>query len=114
MRAQEIPIYRGHFIANPYSLELGWWKERERNAAFIQLEGMQGVSEARITEIAPGASIAPLKMAISEVVYCLEGQGLATVWSGDGPKKTFEFGPRSLFCLPRHCWHQLSNARGDQ
>jgi oxalate decarboxylase/phosphoglucose isomerase-like protein (cupin superfamily) len=114
MRAQDIPIYRGHFIANPYSLELGWWKERECNAAFIQLEGMQGVSEARITEIAPGASIAPLKMAISEVVYCLEGQGLAAVWSGDGPKKTFEFGPRSLFCLPRHCWHQLSNARGDQ
>src|SRR6202008_1379754 len=49
-----------------------------------------------------------------EVVYLLDVQGLATVWAGDGPKKTFEFQKHSLFCLPRHCWHQLSNARGDQ
>ena len=36
------------------------------------------------------------------------------MWTGDGPKKTFEFQTHSLFCLPRHCWHQLSNARGDR
>ena len=114
MQSQGIPIYRGHYISKPTELELGWWAERQCNAAFIQLEGMQGISEARITEIPAGGSIAPLKMAISEVVYVLEGQGLATVWSGDGPKKTFEFQKHSLFCLPRHCWHQLSNARGDR
>jgi hypothetical protein len=55
-----------------------------------------------------------MKMIVSEVVYVLEGQGLATVWAGDGEKKTFEWGKSSLFCLPRHCWHQLSNARGDR
>ena len=114
MEAQEIPIYRGHFVADPMALELAWWPERECDACFIQLEGQQGVSEARITEIAPGKNLPPLKMTVSEVVYVLDGHGLATVWSGDGPKKTFEFQKHSLFCLPRHCWHQLSNARGDQ
>jgi quercetin dioxygenase-like cupin family protein len=114
MESRGIPIYRGHFVADPRALELGWWDERECNAAFIQLEGQQGVSEARITEIPPGKSLPPMKMITSEVVYVLEGQGLATVWSGDGPKKTFEWGKSSLFCLPRHCWHQLSNARGDR
>jgi quercetin dioxygenase-like cupin family protein len=114
MTAQGLPIYRGHYVADPYSLELADWPARECKAAFIQLEGQQGVSEARITEIAPGKSLPPLKMAVSEVVYVLEGHGLCTVWSGDGPKKTFEWGKSSLFCLPRHSWHQLSNARGDQ
>jgi quercetin dioxygenase-like cupin family protein len=114
MESRGIPIYRGHFVADPLTLELGWWDERECNAAFIQLEGQQGVSEARITEIPPGKSLPPMKMGISEVVYVLEGQGLATAWAGDGPKKTFEWGKSSLFCLPRHCWHQLSNARGDR
>jgi hypothetical protein len=114
MESRGIPIYRGHFVADPLALELGWWDERECNAAFIQLEGQQGVSEARITEIPPGKALPPMKLGVSEVVYVLEGQGLATVWAGDGPKKTFEWGKSSLFCLPRHCWHQLSNARGDR
>ena len=93
---------------------MAWWKDRECDAAFIQLEGQQGVSEARITEIPPGGTLPPLKMAVSEVVYVLEGQGLATVWAGDGPKKTFEWQKSSLFILPRNCWYQLANARGDQ
>jgi len=114
MQAQGLPIHRGHFIADPMALELGWWQERGCNACFIQLEGQQGVSEARITEIGPGESLPALKMAVSEVVYVLEGQGLATVWAGDGARKTFEFQKHSLFCLPRHCWHQLANARGDR
>jgi quercetin dioxygenase-like cupin family protein len=114
MESQGLPVYRGHAIADPMSLELAWWKERECNAAFIQLEGQQGVSEARVTEIEPGKALPPLKMAVSEVIYVLEGQGLATVWAGDGPEKTFEWGKSSLFCLPRHCWFQLSNARGDR
>src|SRR5262245_20833307 len=114
MESRGIPIYRGHMVADPMLLELGDWPERECRACFIQLEGQQGVSEARVTEIGPGDSLPPLKMAVSEVVYVLDGQGLATVWSGSGPKKTFEFQKHSLFCLPRHCWHQLSNARGDR
>jgi quercetin dioxygenase-like cupin family protein len=114
MESRGIPIYRGHFVADPMVLELGDWPERECKACFIQLEGQQGVSEARITEIPPGGTLPPLKMAVSEVVYVLEGQGLATVWAGDGPRKTFEFQKHSLFCLPRHCWHELSNARGDR
>ncbi len=114
MESRGIPIQTGHFVADPMAVELGWWEERECNASFIQLMGMAGVSEARITEIPPGGTLPPLKMAISEVVYVLDGQGLATIWSGTGPKKTFEWGKSSLFCLPRHCWHQLSNARGDR
>jgi oxalate decarboxylase/phosphoglucose isomerase-like protein (cupin superfamily) len=114
MESQGIPIYRGHSVPDPMALELGEWPARQCDACFIQLEGQQGVSEARITEIPPGGSLPPIKMAVSEVVYVLEGQGLATIWSGDGERKAFEWQKHSLFVLPRHCSHQLSNGRGDR
>src|SRR6266480_2937625 len=114
MESQGIPIYRGHSVPDPMALDLGEWPARQCDACFIQLEGQQGVSEARITEIPPGGSLPPIKMAVSEVVYVLEGQGLATIWSGDGERKAFEWQKHSLFVLPRHCSHQLSNRRGDR
>jgi oxalate decarboxylase/phosphoglucose isomerase-like protein (cupin superfamily) len=114
MESTGLPVYTGHFVADPRALELKRWPERGVDAAFIQLMGMQGVCEARITEIGPGQTSEPWKQAVSEVVYVLEGQGLTTVWAGDGPKKTFEWQKSSLFLLPRNCWHQFSNARGDQ
>src|ERR671926_200873 len=85
MESRDLPVYRGHFVA-----------------------------EARITEIPPGQTSEPLKLALSEVVYVLDGQGLTTVWAGDGPKKSFEWQKSSLFCLPRHCWYTFSNTRGDR
>jgi oxalate decarboxylase/phosphoglucose isomerase-like protein (cupin superfamily) len=114
MESTGLPVYRGHYIAEPRNVELGDWPERGVKAAFIQLNGMQGVCEARITEIAPGGTTEPWKMGVGEVVYVLDGQGLTTVWAGDGPKKTFEWQKHSLFLLPRNCWHQFSNTRGDR
>src|SRR5687768_15967125 len=91
MEAQGLPVYRGHFVAEPREVELAWWEDRQCIASFIQFDGMLGVSEARITEIPAGGTLPPLKLAVSEVFYVLEGQGLTTFWSGDGEKKTFEW-----------------------
>ena len=114
MESQGLPVYTGHFVADPRALELAPWPERGVNAAFIQLMGMRGVCETRITEIPPGQTSEPFKMGVSEIVYVLDGQGLTTVWAGDGPKKTFEWQKSSLFILPRNCWYQFANARGDR
>jgi quercetin dioxygenase-like cupin family protein len=114
MESVGLPIYRGHFVSDPAHLELADWPERGVHAAFVQLVGMQGVCESRITEIAAGRSSVPCKLAVGEVIYVLEGEGLCTVWAGDGPRQTFEWQKHSLFLLPRNCWHQFSNARGDR
>ncbi|MEX2431522.1 MAG: cupin domain-containing protein [Dehalococcoidia bacterium] len=114
MESTGLPVYRGHYVADPTELELAPWPERGVNAAFIQLTGMQSVCEARITEIPAGQTTEPFKMAVSEIVYVLDGQGLGTIWAGDGPKKTFEWQKSSMFILPRNTWHQFSNARGDK
>ena len=78
MEAQGVPIHRGYFIEDLKTVEVGPWAERECNAAFIQVSGMEGVAEARITEIAPGATVPPLKFALDEVIYTISGWGIAT------------------------------------
>jgi oxalate decarboxylase/phosphoglucose isomerase-like protein (cupin superfamily) len=95
-------------------LELGWWESRGCNTAIISLEGQKGVSEARITEVSPGKTLPAQRYAFAEVVYVLNGHGMTTMWDDHGRRRTFEWQPRSLFCLPRHCHHQVANARGDR
>src|ERR687884_620606 len=73
MRAQGIPIHTGYFVPDLRTLELGWWEARQSHAAFIQLQGQQGVSEARVTEIPAGQTLPPVHLGIDEVVYVLDG-----------------------------------------
>lgn len=113
IEAQGIPIHRGYFVEDIRTVELGPWDERGCNAAFLVLAGQEGVSETRVSEIPPGATLPPLRFTLDEVVYVAEGRGLTTVWAGDGPKTTFEWEKRSMFLLPRGCTHQLSNATGN-
>lgn len=113
MESVGIPIHRGFYIADARTMELGRWEARGCEAAFIQLAGQEGISEARVSEIPAGESLPPLKLAFDEVVYVLQGRGLTSVWSG-GARRTFEWAPRSMFFLPHNCTHQLSNAQGDK
>ena len=114
MENQNVPIHRGYFIEDLRTIEVGPWHERECNAAFIQVSGMEGVAEARLTELPPGASAPPMKFALDEIVYTVSGHGIATVWTSGVDKHSFEFGPRSLFLIPRGAYRQFANARGDQ
>ncbi|HZT08698.1 MAG TPA: cupin domain-containing protein [Chloroflexota bacterium] len=108
-----VPIHRGFYVPDLRTVELGPWDERECNAAFLLLAGQEGVSEARVTEVPPGATLPPLTMAVDEVVYVVEGRGLTTVWTDDaGPRRTFEWQKHSMFCIPRFHRYQLGNAHG--
>ena len=113
MEEQGIPVHRGYYIEDLRTVELAPWSSRGINAAFMQLHGMQGVVEARIEEIPAGATLEPLKLAVDELVYVLNGRGVASVWADDSaPKKTFEWSTRSLFLIPRNSYCQLGNMDG--
>lgn len=115
MESIGVPIYEGHHVEDLKSVELGWWEERQAFAAFLHLKGMEGVSEGRVMELPPGKASPPMKMAVGELVYVLEGQGLTSVWNErGGAKRTFEWSDKSLFHLPRHLHHQIYNASGDK
>ena len=115
MESVGIPIHRGFFIEDLRTVELGWWDERRCDAAFIQLTGQEGITSAIVMEIAPGKSLPPMKFALDELIYVLQGYGVSTVWSADGgPKKTFEWQDRSLFHVASNSNLQLANMRGDK
>ncbi|MEA2642120.1 MAG: hypothetical protein QOF51_3514 [Chloroflexota bacterium] len=110
-----VPIHRGYFVDDVRTVELGWWAERECNAAFLVLAGQEGVTEARVTEIAPGKTLPPGRFALDEIVYVAEGRGLTSIWAEEGgPKKTFEWAKHSMFLLPRGHHFQLSSTLGTQ
>jgi gentisate 1,2-dioxygenase len=115
MAAQGVPIYREYYIEDVRTMKLEPWSGRECHGALLQMEGQEGVVEARVIEIPPGKTLPPLKMGVDEAVYITRGQGMAAVWAtADGPRKTFEWGPHSLFLVPHHCWYQLSNMSGTE
>jgi oxalate decarboxylase/phosphoglucose isomerase-like protein (cupin superfamily) len=115
MESRGLPVYRGYFIPDLRTVELAWSPERECSAAYMQLMGQEGIIEARISEIPPGKTLPPLKFSLDEVVYVVEGRGVATVWAGEGrPKRTFEWQKHSLFMLPHNYVHQLTNMQGDK
>jgi Ethanolamine utilisation protein EutA len=116
MDAQGIPVYRGYFVPDMRAVPLGRWEERGCDAAFVQLVGQEGVSEARITEIPPGETLPPYRMAVDELVYVVSGGGATTLWSDEpgAGRHTFEWADRGMFLVPPNRWRQFSNLRGDQ
>ena len=115
MRSINIPVHTGYFIPDLRTVELGWWEERKCQSAFIQLEGQQGIIEARVSEIQPGETLPPLKLSVDEVVYVLEGRGLTSIWgASQSRRRTVEWQKHSLFLLPRNRNHQLSNTQGER
>ena len=111
---QDAPIHTGYYVEDFRKVERGWWSLRGCPAAILNLAGHQGVTEARVLEIPAGQTIPPFRMALEEIIYVAEGQGLATVWAEGHPKVTFEWQKHSLFRIPNNYYYQLSNTRGDQ
>ncbi len=112
MQSVGIPVHKGYFIPNLNSLQLAWWEDRGCQAAFIQLMGQEGIIEARVSEIPPGESLPPFKLAVDEVVYVISGRGLTSVWTGNEPRRSVEWQAHSMFLLPRNRHHQFSNTQG--
>ena len=63
-------------------------------------------------EIAPGGSSTPQRHLYEEVIYVLEGTGSTQVEFADGTKRSFEWGPRSLFAIPLNAKHRHFNGPG--
>jgi len=109
-----LPIHTGYYMEDLRTLELGWWEARQCSAAFLQLTGQEGVTGACVTEIPPGKTLPPFKMAVDEVIYVVQGRGLTNVWADESPKKTFEWQKHSMFSIPANYSYQLCSVQGDQ
>jgi len=115
LKSSGVRLHTGYFIPDLRTMELRDWDEQQCKAGFIQLEGAQGITETRVTEIGPGKTLPPVCFALDELVYVLDGRGLTTVWTSEnGPRKTFEWQTHSLFMVPHGATRQFANAQGDR
>ncbi len=110
-----VPVHRGYYIEDLREIPVGRWDQMGCNAAFVVLEGNKDLMETRVTEISPGSTMPPLKFSLDDIIYVLSGRGLTTLWdAAGGPRKSFEWGPHSLFFIPRNFTYRLANAQGHQ
>src|SRR4029077_10933444 len=69
----------------------------------------------RITEIPAGATIAPTRIALEELVYVVAGRGLCTVGGAEGMERhSFEWNEHAIFMIPPNYTYQLSSVQGNQ
>ena len=108
---QDVPVHTGYYVEDARTLERGYWSLRGCPAAVISLEGHRGIEHVHVLEIPPGETIPPFRMALEEVIYVFEGNGIANVWAEGQPKITFEWQKHSLFRIPVNYNYELSNAR---
>lgn len=112
-QAEGIPVNRGSYVDNLYTLELGPWARTGQKGAFVNLAG-QEEDDAYVLEIAPGGRTEVLHHLFEETIYVLEGRGTTAFWSASdsSKKQTVEWQRGSLFSPPINCHHQHFNLDG--
>ena len=86
------------------------WPRLGGTGTFIQLNGpRQADRGCYVVEVPGGGALNPERHLYDEVLYILEGRGLTELWYEGEAKRTFEWGPGSVFALPINTWHRLVN-----
>jgi mannose-6-phosphate isomerase-like protein (cupin superfamily) len=113
---ERLPVVRGHGVTDVNALELGPWARLGGRGAYIQLQGMEGLTGMYVGEIPPGGALEPERHMYDELIYILSGRGLTEVWNpGDDTRKNlFEWSTGSLFAPPLNTWHRFLNGSGTE
>jgi len=88
------------------------WPRYGVNAAAVHLRGRGDFASMFLYELPPGGSTSPQRHLYEEVVYVLDGHGSTELEFADGRRRSFEWGPRSLFAIPLNIRHRHFNGRG--
>ena len=111
--AEGIPIYRGSYVEDMYTLELKPWPRLGQLGAFVMLAD-QEEDAGLVTEIGPGGQTEPQHHLFEIVMYVLDGRGATSFWQQDDRKQTVEWEHGSLFAPPLNCYYQHFNLDGSK
>jgi quercetin dioxygenase-like cupin family protein len=95
-----------------FKVETTTWPRYDVKAAAVHLKGRGDFANMFLFDIAPGRSTAPQRHLYEEVIYVLEGSGSSQLEFSDGRRKSFEWGPKSLFAIPLNAKHRHFNGSG--
>jgi quercetin dioxygenase-like cupin family protein len=113
LEKEGIPVYRGHYVENVYTLPLGDWKRLGGRGAYINLANQQQ-TDGYVVEIPPGGALHPERHLFEEIIYVLSGTGLTQVWQPNEEPHTFEWAAGALFAIPLNACHRHFNASGTE
>ena len=95
-----------------FKVETATWPRYDVRAAAVHLKGRGDFANMFLFDVAPGRSTAPQRHLYEEVIYVLEGSGSSQLEFSDGSKRSFEWGPKSLFAIPLNAKHRHFNGSG--
>ncbi len=95
-----------------FQVETRFWPRIDAKGAAVHLRGRGDFANMFLYELEPGKSTSPQRHLYEEVIYVLEGSGNTQVEMSDGSKRSFEWGPRSLFAIPLNAKHRHFNGSG--
>ena len=110
---QGIPIHQD-FGFDLLALETGPWGHYDARGCFAHAHGRGDFMANYVVEIPKGGKTKPVKHLYEATFYGLAGRGSTTVWSPRGEKRTFEWGPKSVFSIPLNCQYQMFNGSGQE
>lgn len=112
-QSEGIPINKGPYVSNMYTLEVAPWARTGQKGAFINLADQQH-DDAYVLEIAPGGQTEVMHHLFEAAVFVLEGRGATTIWQPGTPKQTVEWQRGSVFSPPLNSYYQHFNLDGQQ
>ncbi len=110
-QAKACPVVEDYGI-DLFEVETAMWPRFGVKAAAVHLKGRGDFANMFLFDIPPGGSTAPQRHLYEDVIYVLEGTGSTQVEFADGRKRSFEWGPRSLFAIPLNAKHRHFNGSG--
>jgi quercetin dioxygenase-like cupin family protein len=106
-----IPIHEGVYC-DLFKAELRDWPRFGAKGAAIHLIGRGDYCNMFALELPPGGSTTPQRHLYEEVCYVLEGRGSTQLELPDGTRRSFEWGPHSMFAIPLNVKYRHFNASG--
>ncbi len=111
IRQEGVPVVEDYGLYL-FDVQTRMWPRFGMKGAACHCQGRGDFASMFLFEIAPGGSSTPQKHLYEEVVYVLEGTGSTQIELPDGTRRSFEWGPRSLFAVPINARHRHFNASG--
>jgi quercetin dioxygenase-like cupin family protein len=113
VEGEGLPIGTGLAI-DLFALETRDWPRYGIRGAVAHCDGRGDYCNVFVYDIPAGKTTSPQHHLYEEVIYVLAGRGSTQIECTDGTRRSFEWGPRSLFAIPLNAKHRHFNGSGTE
>ena len=103
--AEGVPVGTGLAI-DLFALETKDWPRFGIRGGVAHCDARGDYCSVLVYDIPAGKASTPGRHLFEEVIYVLEGRGSTQLELADGTRRSFEWGPRSLFSIPLNAKHR--------